>query len=193
MTLTPPTDIIQLPPSNAACMMQYRPPWLRRRAQRAKNSPRSTSAPRAPCTGKAQLRPPRARSLCRTPHNPRTSCKPASMRSGRYPGCSWARRSDRATSCQRASKVSATRGASGAGQGGYPTAAQSALTRVRGAECAQGVVWALREGPRGHARTVLATSLFTYRPTCISSMTAARMDITLVCRGGASCPPRYRW
>ena len=50
-------------------------------------------------------------------------------------------------------------GANGAGQGDYNAAAQSALTRVRGAECAQGVVWALREGLRGHARAVLATSL----------------------------------
>ena len=47
----------------------------------------------------------------------------------------------------------------GAGQGDYNAAAQSALTRVRGAECAQGVVWALRDGLRGHARAVLATSL----------------------------------
>ena len=50
-------------------------------------------------------------------------------------------------------------GANGAGQGDYNAAAQSALMRVRGAECAQGVVWALREGLRGHARAVLATSL----------------------------------
>ena len=50
-------------------------------------------------------------------------------------------------------------GANGAGQGDYNAAAQSALTRVRGAECAQGVVWALRDGLRGHAHAVLATSL----------------------------------
>ena len=38
-------------------------------------------------------------------------------------------------------------------------AAQSGLTRVRGAECAQGTMRALRDGLRGHARAVLATSL----------------------------------
>ena len=36
---------------------------------------------------------------------------------------------------------------------------QSGLTRVRGAGRAQGMVWALRNGLRGHARAVLATSL----------------------------------
>ena len=153
MTLTPPTDIIQLPPSNAACNTDLR------RAQRAKNSPRSTSAPRAPSTAAAQSCPSRARALRPAPHNPDIMRKPVSMRAGGYPDCSWARRSARAMPCQRASKVSASRGTSGAGQGGYPAAAQSALTRVRGAECAQGVVWALRDGLRGHARAVLATSL----------------------------------
>ena len=34
---------------------------------------------------------------------------------------------------------------------------------------------------------------YTYWLTCISSMTAASMDITAACRGGAHCPPRYRW
>ena len=38
-------------------------------------------------------------------------------------------------------------------------AAQSGLTRVRGAGRAQGMVWALRNGLRGHARAELATSL----------------------------------
>ena len=55
--------------------------------------------------------------------------------------------------CQR------TRGATGAGQEGHSAAAQSGLTRVRGAGRAQGMVWALRNGLRGHARAVLATSL----------------------------------
>ena len=55
--------------------------------------------------------------------------------------------------CQR------TRGAHGAGQGGNHAAAQSGLTRVRGAECAQGIMRALRDGLRGHARAILATSL----------------------------------
>ena len=55
--------------------------------------------------------------------------------------------------CQR------TRGANGAGQGGHSVAAQSGLTRVRGAGRAQGMVWALRNGLRGHARAELATSL----------------------------------
>ena len=50
-------------------------------------------------------------------------------------------------------------GAHGAGQGDYNAAAQSGLTRVRGAEWAQGIMRALRDGLRGHARTVLATSL----------------------------------
>ena len=50
-------------------------------------------------------------------------------------------------------------GANGAGQGGYNAAAQSGLPRVRGAECAQGVVRALWYGLRGHARAILATSL----------------------------------
>ena len=50
-------------------------------------------------------------------------------------------------------------GANGAGQGGNHAAAQSGLTRVRGAECAQGTMRALRDGLRGHARAVLATSL----------------------------------
>ena len=44
-------------------------------------------------------------------------------------------------------------------QGGNNAAAQSGLTRVRGAECAQGTMRALRDGLRGHARAVLATSL----------------------------------
>ena len=34
------------------------------------------------------------------------------------------------------------------------------------------------------------THFYTYRLTCISSMTATRMDSTLVCRGGACRPPR---
>ena len=55
--------------------------------------------------------------------------------------------------CQR------TRGANGAGQEGHSAAAQSGLTLVRGAGRAQGMVWALRNGLRGHARAVLATSL----------------------------------
>ena len=50
-------------------------------------------------------------------------------------------------------------GAHGAGQGDYNAAAQSGLTRVRGAEWAQGIMRALRDGLRGHARAVLATSL----------------------------------
>ena len=50
-------------------------------------------------------------------------------------------------------------GANGAGQGGNNAAAQSGLTRVRGAECAQGIMRALRDGLRGHARAILATSL----------------------------------
>ena len=50
-------------------------------------------------------------------------------------------------------------GANGAGQGGNHAAAQSGLTRVRGAECAQGIMRALRDGLRGHARAILATSL----------------------------------
>ena len=50
-------------------------------------------------------------------------------------------------------------GANGAGQGGSNAAAQSGLTRVRGAECAQGIILALRDGLRGHARAALATSL----------------------------------
>ena len=50
-------------------------------------------------------------------------------------------------------------GANGAGQGGNHAAAQSGLTRVRGAECAQGIMRALRDRLRGHARSVLATSL----------------------------------
>ena len=37
-------------------------------------------------------------------------------------------------------------------------AAQSGLTRVRGAGRAQGMVWALRNGLRGHSRAELATS-----------------------------------
>ena len=50
-------------------------------------------------------------------------------------------------------------GANGAVQGGNNAAAQSGLTRVRGAEWAQGIMRALRDGLRGHARAVLATSL----------------------------------
>ena len=38
-------------------------------------------------------------------------------------------------------------------------AVQSGLTRVRGVECAQGIIWALWDGLQGHARAVLATSL----------------------------------
>ena len=56
-------------------------------------------------------------------------------------------------------KCQQTRGANGAGQGDYNAAAQSELTRVRGAECAQGMVRALWDGLRGHVRAVLATSL----------------------------------
>ena len=99
-------------------------------------------------------------------HDVMKACFDATMRAGARrmvdgPGCSWAPRSHRATSCQRVSKVSASRGTSGAGQARLPCGrtevrGQSALTRVRGAECAQGVVWTLRDGLRGHAR---ATSL----------------------------------
>ena len=50
-------------------------------------------------------------------------------------------------------------GANGAVQGGNNAAAQSGLARVRGAECAPGIMWALRDRLRGSARAVLATSL----------------------------------
>ena len=52
-----------------------------------------------------------------------------------------------------------------------------------------GMVRALWGGLRGIARAVLAPHFYTYRLTCISSMTAARMDTTLVCRGVALCAP----
>jgi hypothetical protein len=82
-------------------------------------------------------------------------------------------------------------GANGAGQGGHHAAVQSGLTRVRGVECAQGIIWALWDGLRGHARAALATPiLHIYTLTCISTMTVTRMDTTSVCRGGALCPPR---
>ena len=85
-------------------------------------------------------------------------------------------------------------GANGAGQGGNHAAAKSGLTRVRGVPSVlRG--WCGLYG-RGCAAMRVPYSLphfYTYRLTCISSMTTGRMDITLVCRGGASCPPRYRW
>ena len=51
------------------------------------------------------------------------------------------------------------KGAMGGQHVGHNAAAQSGLTRVRGAECAQGIMRALRDGLRGHARAILATSL----------------------------------
>ena len=61
--------------------------------------------------------------------------------------------------CDGRAKGQQRGGANGAVQGGNNAAAQSGLTRVRGAECAQGIMRALRDGLRGHARAILATSL----------------------------------
>ena len=83
------------------------------------------------------------------------------MRSGRYPRCSWDRRSDRVMSCQRASKVSASRGASGAGQGGYPAAVHRARCDAgsRCRVCSRHGVGSTGPSLPGNARAVFATSL----------------------------------
>ena len=158
MTHTPPTDITQQPPNNAAC--KAGPP----RAQ----GPKTYKQPPASRAPPRHVRRPPAKHNCadlarnRFDPHPTTpiSCKrpgrgaPEDVRVARglKEALAQCPAKERAKGQQRA-------GANGAGQGDYNAAAQSALTRVRGAECAQGVVWALREGLRGHARAVLATSL----------------------------------
>ena len=87
-------------------------------------------------------------------------------------------------------------GANGAVQGGNNAAVQSGLTRVRGA-----VVPSVLKASCGLYGTGCAATrapywlphFYTYRHTCISSMTAASMDITAGCRGGATRPPGHRW
>jgi hypothetical protein len=78
----------------------------RNRPKIAPRAPRP-SAPCVPTTGRAPLRPPRARSLRPAPHKPGTMQKVSPRCARRCLGCSWTRRSARAMSCQRASKVSA--------------------------------------------------------------------------------------
>ena len=142
MTLTPPTDIIQLPPSNAASHAIS--------TSDARNGPKI--APGAPRRHVRRARPQRNRAhLARThfaahpatpvPRESPFQCAPEDTRivRGLKEALAQCPAKERATGQQRG-------GANGAGQGGNHAAAQSGLTRVRGAECAQGIMRALRDG-----------------------------------------------